>query len=797
MKDMACSSWAELGGCEALAAFMWMVCSPDCHQRHASRPPLCATRVAASWCLTRRAQMDEECAGACLASALLPAQPTTRCLEMAQQGECESNRLFMLRHCWSACLPPSDEAVGKGVAVTAHECSLWAQAGECARTRPFMVRVCAAACSLVAAEALLPDAASRGGGEAAAECSLRAAAGECEANAAWMRSHCAGVCAAPPEEPARTAAASEEECALWAAAGECERNVRFMREECAAACAAPPSRAEGKASREECERWALHGECGRNPAWMFAACADACELAGSGQLLASNVSAQARPCDGLPPLPGIPSPTDCIAWARAGECERNELFMRVGCAEACELSRNGSLPEPEGVSESLCKFWAQAGSCSSERVFMHSSSACKAACDEVEAAVVRLGCDGWAARGQCDLCDDCEYNRTFMQATCADACANVARRMGCSADACKGDTFLDDDDFWVSQELRQDLAEIWFRNDGHELVQIFFVDPEGRETSYGVLMPGSRLMLKSRVGDHWRGRTLEGGRLLRDVRAHVLVAQRCACEQHALRLVDYTEPKRYARLLDHPHLSHLAGLARAEVCAKEESQTQAAANSTDGNGTAAHENATGNGGGNGSMLAKLNKLNSQLDSRSIVLLVHLADAQPASVRVWNGTHEEEVAVLKPSGVIRRPDSPHQVLLDRLREGQIIIVRRLKSRNLLMMHLIGDVVISPASQTNGVDQVWRVRRQQLQKKKQDLKRDVERLREQVALVQGANLGNMSEQSLIAFAVDAKATLEAIGTPSSNPGDPEIVWQAKQPRQIAPKTVVGRDVDDNSD
>lgn len=35
---------------------------------------------------------------------------------------------------------------------------------------------------------------------------------------------------------------------------------------------------------------------------------------------------------------------------------------------------------------------------------------------QVEAAQARLGCEGWAALGQCGLCDECEYNTSFMQA---------------------------------------------------------------------------------------------------------------------------------------------------------------------------------------------------------------------------------------------------------------------------------------------------------------------------------------------------------------------------------------------
>eukprot|EP00966_Prymnesium_polylepis_P155613 3594492-Prymnesium_polylepis.1 len=121
---------------------------------------------------------------------------------------------------------------------------------------------------------------------------------------------------------------------------------------------------------------------------------------------------------------------------------------------------------------------------------MHSSTICRAACDDLEAAEDRLGCTGWAALGQCVLCDDCAHNRTFMRAHCAAECARVERREACSASACAGGAALDDDArFSVVPELELPTVELWFRNEGDELVQLLYVDRVGTETAYGVLMP--------------------------------------------------------------------------------------------------------------------------------------------------------------------------------------------------------------------------------------------------------------------------------------------------------------------
>lgn len=78
-------------------------------------------------------------------------------------------------------------------------------------------------------------------------------------------------------------------------------------------------------------------------------------------------------------------PQDCYTWARVGECESNEAFMRAACAEACMMEKNGTLPEPEEATIESCTHWAQSGLCETDRRYMRSIRACRKAYDEVGA----------------------------------------------------------------------------------------------------------------------------------------------------------------------------------------------------------------------------------------------------------------------------------------------------------------------------------------------------------------------------------------------------------------------------
>ena len=146
----------------------------------------------------------------------------------------------------------------------------------------------------------------------------------------------------------------------------------------------------------------------------------------------------------------------------------------------------------------------------------------------------------------------------------------------------------------------------------------------------------------------------------------------------------------------------------------------------------------------------------------------------------------QVATLLPAGSSRRLNSSHQLLLEGLREGQarraaphvqrvrlsvpcvrdalqptcscwslvprqaapaagsqVVVVRRVRSGALLLMHLVGDTVIPPATppdsepnDAGGGDAAaggdLAARKQQLQKQKHRLRRDVDWLREQVSV-----------------------------------------------------------------
>ena len=67
------------------------------------------------------------------------------------------------------------------------------------------------------------------------------------------------------------------------------------------------------------------------------------------------------------------------------------------------------------------------------------------------------------------------------------------------------------------------------------------IDVAGKaEKPFSVVMPGARLRQQSHLGERWRAREFTGqehdhsGALLLDTRANVIVASRCACEEHAL-----------------------------------------------------------------------------------------------------------------------------------------------------------------------------------------------------------------------------------------------------------------------
>ena len=110
---------------------------------------------------------------------------------------------------------------------------------------------------------------------------------------------------------------------------------------------------------------------------------------------------------------------DCTAWAEAGECEKNPVYMKASCQLSCQMNTvrgtNGwylaaskeirTLKEPAALitggdaphDESLdCGKWAAASECVNNPAFMATSCAvsCQARLDPTSRPPVDLGCEG-------------------------------------------------------------------------------------------------------------------------------------------------------------------------------------------------------------------------------------------------------------------------------------------------------------------------------------------------------------------------------------------------------------------
>ena len=117
-------------------------------------------------------------------------------------------------------------------------------------------------------------------------------------------------------------------------------------DECAQAANAPASSPLLVYTKSACAAWAAAGECAHNRIFMSQSCSGACQ---------------------------------CESWASAGECTRNSAFMLEGCADACTRSPPPPPPPPPAV-ESDCVKWAAMGECETNAAFMMHS--CSAACEE-------------------------------------------------------------------------------------------------------------------------------------------------------------------------------------------------------------------------------------------------------------------------------------------------------------------------------------------------------------------------------------------------------------------------------
>ena len=73
---------------------------------------------------------------------------------------------------------------------------------------------------------------------------------------------------------------------------------------------------------QQCATWAKAGECERNPLYMRNTCRRACGLCG---------------CDDRIPWRGKGGSAECMRWARDGECEANPVYMREACEWSCGM----------------------------------------------------------------------------------------------------------------------------------------------------------------------------------------------------------------------------------------------------------------------------------------------------------------------------------------------------------------------------------------------------------------------------------------------------------------------------
>lgn len=420
----------------------------------------------------------------------------------------------------------------------------------------------------------------------------------------------------------------------------------------------------------------------------------------------------------------------CEAWARVGECTRNAAFMAVACEHECAAWRR------------QCREWAHIGECESNAQFMlgSCSDACTPAAREQHAMAATSGpapaaCAEWADMGEC------ARNPAHMLGRCAHACDVISQRVACSARACDGLSLQCrhvDEPFayalpeWVT-------APIAFRNDADVPVQLFWVDGAGDEVPYSVLTPHARLVQETALGFQWRARVLAdrhaprpSGELLLDTYAGVLVAAPCACEPHARDPALYPPPS--------ADDADPAGAAR-RARLREERAGGSVANAT--------ANAT-------------------------AVLVVNADAAELVVVLWDGAQEVEVAALQPRRSLL-PNASYQRVVSGLWPGQWLGVRRRATGELLMQHLVGDVVIAPcAPVTSGTaapaavaeaeGRAQETRRSALIAQNAQLRDALGSLRE----VDSSAVGALPAEVLQQYVADATAALSALGLASDRGG-----------------------------
>ena len=333
----------------------------------------------------------------------------------------------------------------------------------------------------------------------------------------------------------------------------------------------------------------------------------------------------------------------CDDWAATGECESNGQYMTISCQRSCD-----------------CHRWAGEGECERNPTWMIGN--CAAACSRQEQspppppAISEVNCTKWARVGEC------ENNAAFMFHVCEFVCAQMARRERCDQHACAGTPppqsvcgrrapsnaahTLERNGSWplapaLHQAVYQQQQHVAVVNDGATTARLYWVDDHGQETGYGVVMPSSRLELQTYIGHHWRVRDLDSQTLLHEAHVMVATARPCMCTHHLV-----------------PAKELLGDAASRAPFGFDASKPSA-------------------------------------------LLVENRDAFATRVSLLNRTTgvEHELGTLHPAGSLVA-NASYQLLVDGVRAGDVLTVRRANRGETIMQHVCGDIIVSPCEANGG-------------------------------------------------------------------------------------------------
>jgi len=126
-------------------------------------------------------------------------------------------------------------------------------------------------------------------------------------------------------------------CSVWESVGECKRKKEWMKTNCPKACKfctnANASGVECKDIDLKCSQWATDGECEKNNDWMEENCPVACKVC-------DRTAEQLNEVCGLHKDKECKDYFDsCGKWAKDGECESNNWWMKENCGIACKTCK--------------------------------------------------------------------------------------------------------------------------------------------------------------------------------------------------------------------------------------------------------------------------------------------------------------------------------------------------------------------------------------------------------------------------------------------------------------------------